>query len=107
MLAVFQAGEYEDGVDGNSTFAEGDWNGDGDFNSRDFVFAFIFGAFEPDDPANAVKSGLATMNSPNIESVGAAKNQRLDEIQAVDQIFDELEDSDHHEEEFQLEEMQA
>ena len=107
LVAVFQAGEYEDGVDGNSTFAEGDWNGDGDFNSRDFVFAFIFGAFEPDDPANAVKSGLATMNSANLESVGAAKNQRLDKIQAVDQIFDELEDSDHHEEEFQLEEMQA
>ncbi|MCA9214599.1 MAG: lamin tail domain-containing protein, partial [Planctomycetales bacterium] len=29
LTAVLQAGEFEDGIDGNSTFAEGDWNGDG------------------------------------------------------------------------------
>jgi hypothetical protein len=43
---VFQAAEYEDSVDGNSTWSEGDWDGDGDFGTRDLVFAFQFGKFE-------------------------------------------------------------
>ena len=46
LVAVFQAGEYEDGIDLNSTWDTGDWNGDGDFNSRDLVFAFQDGGFE-------------------------------------------------------------
>ncbi|MCA9218198.1 MAG: lamin tail domain-containing protein, partial [Planctomycetales bacterium] len=29
LVAIFQAAEYEDAVPGNSTWAEGDWNGDG------------------------------------------------------------------------------
>jgi hypothetical protein len=35
-----QAGEYEDGIANNSIFEEGDWNGDGDFDSHDMVMAF-------------------------------------------------------------------
>lgn len=46
FVLVFTTGEYEDGVDGNSTWAEGDWNGDGDFTSGDFVTAFTDGGFE-------------------------------------------------------------
>ena len=46
FVAVFQAGEYEDGVVGNSTWATGDWNGDTEFNSSDFVSAFQSGGFE-------------------------------------------------------------
>ncbi|MCA9215892.1 MAG: VCBS repeat-containing protein [Planctomycetales bacterium] len=45
LVVVFQANEYEDAVNGNSTFDEGDWNGDGDFNSSDFVFAFQQGTY--------------------------------------------------------------
>ena len=45
-MLVFQAGEYEDGVTGNSTFVEGDWNLDGDFDSTDFVFALTLTDFE-------------------------------------------------------------
>jgi hypothetical protein len=30
----------------NSTWATGDWNGDGDFNTSDFVLAFQVGAYE-------------------------------------------------------------
>lgn len=45
LVAVFQAGEYEDGVAGNSTFAEGDWNGDGDFDSTDLVLVFQQGNY--------------------------------------------------------------
>ena len=33
-------------ISGNSTFEEGDWNGDGEFDSRDFVFVFQFGSFD-------------------------------------------------------------
>ncbi|MCA9215413.1 MAG: tandem-95 repeat protein, partial [Planctomycetales bacterium] len=31
LVLVMQAGEYEDGIPNNSTWEEGDWNGDGDF----------------------------------------------------------------------------
>ncbi len=46
FLAVFQAGEYEDAIDGNSSWATGDWNGDSEFESGDFVTAFRSGGFE-------------------------------------------------------------
>ena len=46
MVAVFTSAEYEDDIEGNSTWAEGDWDGDGDFGTRDLVFAFQFGRFE-------------------------------------------------------------
>lgn len=39
FVTVFIAGQYEDDVDGNSTWATGDWNGDAEFTSSDFVFA--------------------------------------------------------------------
>lgn len=40
LIAVFAAGEYEDGIENNSTFEEGDWNGDGEFDSGDLVYVF-------------------------------------------------------------------
>lgn len=40
LVTVFQAGEYEDDVELNSTWSSGDWNGDAEFNSSDIVFAF-------------------------------------------------------------------
>ena len=46
FVQVFQVGEYEDGVDGNSGWADGDWNGDANFNSSDFIIAFQAGGFE-------------------------------------------------------------
>ncbi len=46
FVAAFIAGEYEDGIDGNSTWEEGDWNRDGDFDSSDFVEAFKCGGYE-------------------------------------------------------------
>ncbi len=46
LVTVFQAGEYEDGIAGNSGFEDGDWNGDGDFDSGDLVFAFQGGHYE-------------------------------------------------------------
>jgi hypothetical protein len=45
LVTVFVAGEYEDGIAGNSTFAEGDWNGDGEFDTGDLVDAFQRGHY--------------------------------------------------------------
>ena len=45
LVAVFQAGEYEDGIAGNSDWAEGDWSGDGDFDTSDLVLAFQSGRY--------------------------------------------------------------
>ena len=42
---LFQFGEYEDGVDGNSLWSEGDWNCDGDFSTSDLVYAFQKGSY--------------------------------------------------------------
>ena len=46
LLAVFKAGEYEDTVRRNSVWSEGDWNGDKEATSSDFVFAFQDGGYE-------------------------------------------------------------
>ena len=56
FVLVFQTGEYEDGLVGDSTWATGDWNGDREFNSADFVVAFQDGGFEqgPRVPTHAV-----------------------------------------------------
>ena len=45
ITAVFQIGEYEDLRPGNSTWSEGDWSGDLDFDSTDFVVAFQGGGY--------------------------------------------------------------
>jgi hypothetical protein len=55
LVFVFQAGQYEDAVEGNSTWATGDWDGDGDFTSSDFVTAFSAGGYEQ-GPRAAVAS---------------------------------------------------
>ncbi|MCA9212132.1 MAG: hypothetical protein KDB27_03630 [Planctomycetales bacterium] len=46
LVAVFNAAEYEDAVDGNSTWQSGDWNLDGDFTTNDLVLAFQDGGYE-------------------------------------------------------------
>ena len=45
LVQIFAAAEYEDNVDGNSIWAEGDWNCDGEFDSADLVAAFQAGTF--------------------------------------------------------------
>jgi hypothetical protein len=46
LVTIFQAGQYEDEVAANSTWATGDWNGDAEFTSRDLVVAFQGGGYE-------------------------------------------------------------
>ncbi|MFC1758874.1 hypothetical protein ACFL2H_08910, partial [Planctomycetota bacterium] len=61
---IFSAGQYEDAIAGNSTWETGDWNGDTEFNSGDFVAAFSAGGYDKDPrPANAVPepSGVAIL----------------------------------------------
>ena len=48
LVRVLTAGEYNDGVLGNSTWAEGDWNCDGEFDDHDIVRAFVFGRYQHD-----------------------------------------------------------
>lgn len=45
LIQVFQFGEYEDGILGNSTWAEGDFNLDGEFDTGDLVAAFQSGSY--------------------------------------------------------------
>jgi len=46
LVAIFQAGQYEDAIVGNSGWATGDWDGDGDFTTSDLVAAFQTGRYE-------------------------------------------------------------
>ncbi|MCA9197689.1 MAG: hypothetical protein KDA87_09135, partial [Planctomycetales bacterium] len=45
LILVFQAGQYEDAIAGNSGWAAGDWNCDGDFNTSDMILAFQAGSY--------------------------------------------------------------
>jgi hypothetical protein len=65
LVAVFQAGEYEDGIAGNSTWQEGDWNGDGDFSTADLVLAFQDGGY--------VARAIALVADPRTTSVQARR----------------------------------
>jgi hypothetical protein len=58
LVTVFQAGEYEDGIAGNSGWSEGDWNCDGDFTTADLVDTFIRGGYT----ANATFDSQAESN---------------------------------------------
>ena len=48
-------GKYNDEIPDNATFAEGDWNSDGDFTSADLVVAFGAGRYEQ-GPMTAVSA---------------------------------------------------
>ncbi len=45
IVSVFQRGQYEDNVPGNSTWDSGDWNVDGEFTTSDLVAAFQSGGY--------------------------------------------------------------
>lgn len=48
LVALFQLGEYEDDLVGNSTKATGDFDGNGEFDTSDLVLAFQQGTYETD-----------------------------------------------------------
>jgi hypothetical protein len=45
LVAVFAAGQYEDGIAQNSNWRTGDWNCDSEFDTRDLVVAFQDGGY--------------------------------------------------------------
>ncbi len=45
LVRVFEAGQYEDNLPGNSRWTTGDWDADGDFGSADLVHAFQDGGY--------------------------------------------------------------
>jgi hypothetical protein len=54
LVQVLAFGEYEDGVELNSTWLTGDWDGDGDFTSGDLVEALADGGYDVAPGAAAV-----------------------------------------------------
>ena len=45
LLQIMQSGKYEDPITGNSAWTDGDFNGDGETSTSDFVLAFMDGAY--------------------------------------------------------------
>jgi hypothetical protein len=72
LVAVFQAGIYEDGAGQNATWSTGDWNCDGEFDSGDLVSAFQSGNYvaasraerSPGEGASAVGAAVARSSEP-------------------------------------------
>jgi hypothetical protein len=55
LVHVFQVGEYEDAIAGNSTWSDGDWTNDNEFDSSDLVAAFQQGNYvEAASPVNGI-----------------------------------------------------
>ncbi len=46
LVAIFAAGQYEDGVEDNSGWSQGDWDCDGDFTTSDLLVAFQIGGYK-------------------------------------------------------------
>jgi hypothetical protein len=45
IVSLLQTGQYEDGLQQNSTWATGDWNGDGEFDRADLILALYDGGY--------------------------------------------------------------
>ena len=60
-MQVFTAGEYE--TQQTAGWSEGDWNGDGIFNSSDMVTAFVDGGYEQGEPGP--RPEVAAVPEPN------------------------------------------
>ena len=62
-MHVFQAGKYE--TVWEACWAQGDWNGDGLFNSDDFVIAFQDGGYE-----QGPRPDVAVVPEPGVDAIG-------------------------------------
>lgn len=60
LITVFQVGQYEDAVTGNSTWSTGDWNIDGGFTTSDLEEAFQDGSY-----GNGPRVNAAVVPEPN------------------------------------------
>jgi hypothetical protein len=91
LVVVFQIGEYEDGIPGNSTWDEGDWNGDGDFDSNDLLLAAQAGGYSLELPrplaalgASARAGAIAAFEVDRVLAESPDKKRR--DLQANDTL---------------------
>lgn len=76
MVAVFQAGEYEDGDNNNSSWEEGDFDRDGDFTSADMIAAFQGGSYE-----------AGPLRKPLLQVLPIDLNLKKIKATAIDELF--------------------
>jgi hypothetical protein len=67
LIQVFVAGQYEDAVPQNSTWATGDWDCNGEFGTSDLILAFQYG-------------GYSTAATPNRELSAAGRSPAGSEV---------------------------
>ncbi len=87
LVQVFVTGEYEDGIVGNSTWAEGDWTCDGEFDSSDLVAAFQAGRYTAAATPAALdldRSTLAAAIGSQPETANDARNRSRPDVRAAD-----------------------
>ena len=93
FVLVLAAGEYKNGIAGNSTFSEGDWNGDQDFDSSDLVFTFQSGAYIAAPAKAAIRAAVEFLfNQParslrNQHSHPKPGDGDLQNFHTVDKLF--------------------
>ena len=103
LVAVFQAGKYENGLAAN--WEDGDWSGDGEFSSSDLVLAFREGGYTPARPRIVASPNVAAalqtpvvaehdlVNRPLVLQAEDAVQSRMDLGEMVDMsiqsLFDE------------------
>ncbi|MCA9150358.1 MAG: CotH kinase family protein [Planctomycetales bacterium] len=80
LLQVMQAAEFEDGIANNSTWEEGDWNRDGEFDSRDFVLAFMINTFVGDDAPAARAASMMSLQDEALQNVEGDAAGSIDEL---------------------------
>ena len=71
LVQVFQRGEYEDTIVGNSTWSDGDWNCDGEFSTTDLVLALQAGGYVA-AASPAATWHVSSANEPAAGDIGAA-----------------------------------
>ena len=72
LVLVFTQGEYEDGVEKNSTWEDGDWDGDKEFGSSDLTLAFVSDTFN----VTAVPEPTTTLTSMLLFAVFCQSRRR-------------------------------
>ncbi len=99
LIAVFNTGEYEDGVDSNSTWIDGDWNGDGEFSSADLLRVFQEGTYVAEAQRAATAGPLLPLwgweaqhdderlNKERLSRAVRPANDPLDDPQLRDALF--------------------
>ncbi len=79
LVQVFQVGEYEDAIAGNSTWVDGDWDGSGDFDTGDMVLAFQAGGFVAAAKPDVSASVAAAMTANSLTHRESSHEATTDE----------------------------